>query len=133
MKKYLILILISMMAVPLFAQYTATDVRGRVELETSPNIWQIVSNGDNLTGACVIRTGLGASVVFEDPEGVAHVILSNRVGMIVDLIHDNQRIRLNVGNITRVDTAPSGRVTRAIPTASARASDAAGDLDIAEE
>ncbi|MCL2721300.1 MAG: hypothetical protein FWD47_08180 [Treponema sp.] len=114
-----------------FAQsYTVQSVTGRVQRE-SGNTLIDVRVGDILTNDTVIQTGVGASLVLAEGERT-FTISAARSGTIGELAAAASGIRIN-GNITRADTGSTTRAAGQVSTASARASDAAEDDDIAAE
>ena len=114
-----------------FAQnYTVQEVTGRVERE-SGNQKVAIKAGDTLTANTVIYTGVASSLVLKDGDK-SFTVHAVRSGKVSELITAASGIRIG-GNITRVDTAQTDRTTTQVSTASARASDAAADEDIAAE
>ncbi|MDR0443020.1 MAG: hypothetical protein LBH44_06410 [Treponema sp.] len=133
MKKIVLILIIGCIAaVAVFAQsYTVQSVTGRVELEKGGNR-VTVKEGDTLTAEAVIHTGIGASMVLKDGEKTI-TIGAARNGKLAELAAGAASgVRIG-GNVARTDTSAVSRTTGQVSTASARASDAAQDEDIAAE
>jgi len=114
-----------------FAQnYSVQSVTGQVQREDG-NSRVAVRAGDTLTSSTVIHTGIGASLVLAEGDKT-FTIPAARSGNVAELAAAASGVRLN-GNIARVDTGAATRAAGQITTASARASDAAEDDDIAAE
>ena len=111
--------------------FTVQNVTGRVEQELNGQRVAL-KGGEILSGEAVIHTGIGASVVFTDGREKAITIPSARNGKVAELVKTVAGVRIG-GNVTRTDTGTVNRTTAQIGTASARASDAAGELDVAAE
>ena len=127
---FLVLIALAVNATVFSQNYTVQEVTGRVERESGSQK-VVVKAGDTLTSNTVIYTGIASSLVLND--GVkSFTIQAARSGKVSELINAASGIRIG-GNITRVDTAEASRTTTQVSTASARASDAAADEDIAAE
>ena len=133
MKKIVILIvLMCAMAGAVFAQsYAVQSVTGRVQREAGGSRVDVKA-GDILTGETIIITGIGASMMLKDGNKIFSVP-SARNGKLVDLVVAASAVRVTSGNVIRTDTSAVSRTTGQVSTASARASDAAGDEDIAAE
>jgi hypothetical protein len=128
-----VLVLIIALAVTLTAaaqNYSVETVTGRVQRVSGTNRVD-VKEGDILTADTVIQTGVGASLVLKQGEDT-FTIPAARNGNLGELITTASGVRIN-GNVARVDTAAAARTTGQVTTASARASDAAEDEDIAAE
>lgn len=132
MKKSIILIiLVCGLAVCAFAQeYTVQNVSGRVQRE-SGNVRVDVKAGDIISADTVIHTGVGASVVLKSGDKT-FTIQAMRNGKVAELAAASSGVRIS-GTVTRTDTSSVSRTTGQVSTASARASDAANDADIAAE
>ena len=130
MKKILILtILVSFLTVFAFADFTVQSVTGSVVME-SGNQRLAVTAGQTLSPDTVIHTGAGAALVLVDQNGRTHNVAAARNGTITEL---TRRAVTIGGNVTRTNTDAVSRTTTGNATASARASDAAGDDDISAE
>jgi hypothetical protein len=131
MKRIIFLMVIALaVTVSVAAQsYTVQSVSGRVQREAGNNRIDIVV-GDVLPSSTVIHTGIGSSMVLTEGERTYNVLAAQN-GRVADLVTRSSNIRVS-GNVTVVDTS-TGRRTGQISTASARASDAAADDDIAAE
>ena len=132
MKRTVFLVPIALVFIStVFSQnYTVQEVAGRVERESGSQK-VVVKAGDTLTANTVIHTGIASSLVLKDGDK-SFTIQAVRSGKVSELISVASGIRLG-GNITRVDTTEASRTTTQVSTASARASDAAADEDIAAE
>jgi hypothetical protein len=114
-----------------FAQdYTVQSVSGRVQREAN-GARVDVRAGDALTAETVIHTGIGASLILSEG-GRTLTIPAARDGTVAQLSSATTGVRIS-GNVSRVDTGAVSRTTGQVSTASARASDAAQDEDIAAE
>ena len=127
---FLMLIALAVVTTAFAQSYTVQEVTGRVERE-SGNQKVAIKAGDTLTANTVIHTGIASSLVLKDGDRTL-TIPAVRSGKVAELITTAPGIRLG-GNITRVDTGQANRTTTQVSTASARASDAAADEDIAAE
>ena len=137
MKRFVFLALIAIaVAAAVFPQqtaahnYTVQEVKGRVEREAGSQR-VAVKAGDTLTAEAVIHTGVASSLVLRSGDR-SFTIQAVRSGKVSELTAAASGIRIG-GNITRVDTSQADRTTGQVSTASARASDAAEDEDIAAE
>jgi len=130
MKKILIAaILASVITVFAFADFTVQSVTGSVMME-SGNQRVAVTAGQILRADTVLHTGAGATLVLVDQNGRTHNVAAARNGTITEL---TRRAVAIGGNVTRTNTDTVSRTTAGNTTASARASDAAGDDDISAE
>jgi len=132
MKKGILLVVIILAAAgSVFAQnYSVQSVTGRVQKEAGGNRVD-VKVGDTLTADTVIHTGVGASLVLKEGDKTL-TVPSVRNGKVGELTSAAAGVRIN-GNVVRVDTKAAAQTTGQVTTASARASDAAEDDDIAAE
>jgi len=135
MKRVLLAIVVLVLAGAVFGieSYTVQNVTGRVEREVKSGTWEAIKAGDVLTGEMVLRTGIGASVTVlagENPS-VIGAAKTDTVAVLVSGAKNNS-VRIS-GQISKTDTGAADRNTGRIGTASARASDAAGELPIDEE
>ena len=118
------------MVVSVFAQnFTVQSVSGRVQRESGAARVD-VNAGDILSADTVIITGIGASVVLKEGDRTFTVPAAKN-GKVAELV-TSAGVRIG-GNIARTDTEAVSRTTAQTSTASARASDAAQDEDIAAE
>jgi len=135
MKKIALLLILCFVAVGIFAQqYTVQNVVGSAFLETRPNNWVPIQIGDKLNDHSVVRTGLNSQLVLEKIENgqpALYIISSMNTGMIIDIFHAKNRVRIG-GTVAQTDTSTVRRSTVNIGTASARASDAAADVEFQE-
>jgi hypothetical protein len=132
MKKIVFLAVMAFaMTAAVFAQnYTVQSVTGRVQREQGSGKADVKA-GDILTAETVIHTGVGASLVLKDGEKRLTVPAA-RSGKVAELASATSGVRIG-GNVSKTDTAAVSRTTGQVSTASARASDAAQDEDIAAE
>ena len=132
MKKLVFFVLlISAISVFAFAQtYAVENVTGRVERESGGQRLAVKA-GDRLDSETVLFTGVGASVALKAGEKIV-TIPAARNGKVTDLVKAASGVRIS-GNIARTDTGAANRATAQIGTASARASEAAGDFNVAAE
>jgi len=130
MKKFVIFaILLCVTVVFAFADFTVTAVTGNVvRVSGGQNI--AVRVGDTLAPDVVISAPAGASVVLRAANGRTITVSGERNGTLAELT----RVAVNItGNVSQTNTDAASRQTQGAATASARASDAAGDDDIAAE
>ena len=132
MKKIVFLaILMITMAMGVFAQnYTVQSVSGRVQREMGSNRVD-VNAGDTLTADTVIITGVGASLVLKEGDRTL-TVPGARNGKVSELVTAAAGVRIG-GNVATTDTSAVSRTTAQTSTASARASEAAAEDDIAAE
>ena len=132
MKKILVLaVLLCVVAAFAFADnFTVQSVTGRVERESGGKR-VAVKAGDTLDGETVIYTGVNASIVLKDGDRTLTVPAA-RNGKVAELARAASGVRVS-GNVARTDTGSVSRTTAQVSTASARASDAAQEEEIAEE
>ncbi|MDR1315454.1 MAG: hypothetical protein LBK13_01165 [Spirochaetales bacterium] len=132
MKKTLLVFILMAGAAAVFAQsFTVQNVSGRVEQEAGGGTWKAVKAGDALSGAAVIRTGIGARLTIVSG-GRTFSIGAVQTGRLGALAGNTAGIRID-GRVVQTDTSAVNRTTSRISTASARASDAAAEEDIAAE
>ena len=131
MKRFVILaVLLVVVAAFAFAQnFTVTSVNGSVE-RVSGNQRIAVRVGDTLAADTVINTGNGASLELRAASGRTITVAEARNGTVAELTRGGVSV---TGNVSRTNTDAVNRQTAGNATASARASDAAGDDDIAAE
>jgi hypothetical protein len=130
-KSMLLVVLTCAMTAAVFAQsYTVQSVTGRVQQERGGNRVDVAA-GDTLSAETVIHTGIGASLVLKEGERTLTVTAA-KSGKVSGLASAATGVRIT-GNVARTDTAAVTRTTGQVGTASARASDAASDEDIAAE
>ena len=132
MKKVLFLmVMASIVAVSAMAQsYTVQNVTGRVQQEKSGQRVELKA-GDSISGDTVIHTGIGATLVLKTGDKTMSVSQA-RSGKVSDLAAAAPGVRIS-GNVARTNTGAASRGTAQVTTASARASEAAADDDIAAE
>lgn len=132
MKRILFLTLMMFaLTVCVFADsYTVQSVTGRVQQEKVGGRVE-VKVGDTLSDDTVIHTGVGASLVLKDGDKTLTVPAA-RSGKVSELAAAAAGVRIG-GNVAKTDTGAVNRTTAQASTASARASEAVQDEDIAEE
>jgi hypothetical protein len=133
MKKIILLAVLAFaMTAAAFAQnYTVQSVTGRVQQEKGNSRIDIKA-GDTLTAGTVIHTGVGATLVLKSGDKTV-TIPAARSGKVSELTASaSGGVRIG-GNVAKTDTGEVTRTTGQVSTASARASDAAGEEDIAAE
>lgn len=132
MKKFFIIaVLVCTMAAFAFADanFTVQTVTGSVTRELG-NQTIAIKEGDILPASTVVKTNAGASLVVRADNGRIIRITESQNGTVAELIRPGVRIG---GNVSQTDTTAVTRTATGAGTASARASDAAGDDDIAAE
>jgi len=132
MKKLIVLLaLLFAMTVCAFAQnYTVQGVTGRVQQEKGGSRVEVKA-GDTLTAETIIHTGVGASLVLKEGDKT-FTVTAAKSGKVAELAAAASGVRIS-GNIAKTDTTTVGRTTTQVSTASGRASEAAGQADIAAE
>ena len=130
MKKFLILaFLLSAVVAFAFADFTVTSVTGTVE-RINGNQRIAVKAGDTLAANVIINAAEGASLILRAANGRTITISGERNGTVAELT----RVGVNIGgNVSRTNTDAVNRQTTGTVGGTARASDAAGDEDIAAE
>jgi len=133
MKKTVIFILILMMAaMGIFAQsYIVDEVSGSVTIDTGGGKLEQIKVGDKLTADTIIRTGIGASLKVKLDE-LTLIVGSAKNGRLGDLAGSSTGIQIQ-GRVSQTDTTVLNRTSSSAVTASARGSDEAADLEVAEE
>ena len=125
------IIMICVLAASVFAQsFSVQSVTGRVQREAGGSRIDVRA-GDTLTADTIVHTGVGASLVLREGERTL-TIPAARNGRVGDLASASAGVRIS-GNVARAETGAIARTSAQISTASARASDAAADDDIAAE
>ena len=132
MKKIVFLtVLMFALTVCVFAQsYTVQSVTGRVQQEKNGSRVEVKA-GETLSGDTVIYTGIGASIVLKEGDKT-FTIKAARNGKVSELATTASSVTIS-GNVAKTDTGAVTRTTAQASTASARASDAAQEADIAAE
>ena len=112
--------------------FTVQSITGKVQREAG-NQKIDVKVGDVISGDTVINTGVAASVVLIDSTGKTFTVTAVKKGKVAELTKQAANSRIG-GNVSRTDTTAVTRTAgQSATTASARASDQAGDDDIAAE
>jgi hypothetical protein len=127
---FLAVMLCAMMVCVFAESYTVQSVKGRVQQERGGNRVELKA-GDTLSADTVIHTGVGASLVLKQGDKTLTVHAA-RSGKVSELAAAASGVRIS-GNVAKTDTSAVSRTTAQTSTASARASDAAQDGDIAAE
>lgn len=132
MKKIVFLmVLMCAVAICAFAQsYTVQSVTGRVQQEKDGNRVEL-KVGDTLSADTVVYTGVGASLVLKEGDKT-FTVTAARSGKVAELTAAAPGVRVS-GNVAKTDTGAVNRTTAQASTASARASEAVQDEDIAAE
>jgi len=110
--------------------YTVQEVTGRVERDTGGNKWVAVKVGDTLKGDTVIRTVIGAKLTVKSGDTV-YTVDPVKNGKLADIAASGTAIQIQ-GRVSQTDTSTGGRGAGKVSTASGRASDAAGEIEIEE-
>jgi len=132
MKKLFLVLLFCLIITPIFAQYTVTAIQGNVQKEVRPNQWQAVTLNEVLNAQTVIQVPIGGRITIRhNSTSAVYSFPATSVGMIMDLIETAPRIRIS-GNVSTTDTSAARRTVGAVQTASARASDAAAEVEFEE-
>jgi len=126
-----LLVMLFALTVCVFAQnYTVQSVTGRVQQDKGGSRVDVKAT-DTLTAESIIYTGIGASIVLKEGDNT-FTITAARSGKVAELTRTASGVRIS-GNIAKTDTTAVNRTTGQVSTASARASEAAQDGDIAAE
>ena len=133
MKKLVLAALIAMaVSAVAFAQsYTVQEITGRVERDAGGGKWELVKAEETIKAGTVIKTGIGASLKIKLDDQVL-TIGPAKTGKIEEIAGSGAGITLQ-GKVSQTDTSAAGRSSGSAVTASARASSAAAEIDIAEE
>jgi len=129
--KRIVILAILVFAVAAFAfadSFVVQEVKGKVERSSG----KAIVAGETLTGDVVIKSAIGSSIVLKGADGNNITISGRRDGTVAELTRASSGVRIG-GNVARTDTTAATRTVAQAGTASARASDAAGDDDIAAE
>jgi hypothetical protein len=130
-KLFFFAILVCVVAAFTFAQsFTVQSVSGRVQQEAK-GVRVDVKAGDTLSADAIVHTGIGASLILNDGTKTL-TIPAAKSGTVAELSVAASGIRIS-GNVSQVATGTVSRTTGQVSTASARASNAANDEDIAAE
>jgi len=129
-KGILVLVVFLLAAGFVFAQdFIVESVSGRVQKE-SGNSRVNIAVGERLNPDTIVHTGVGASLVLRQGDRTFNIPAAN-MGKVGELAV-NPRARVG-GNVATTDTSAVSRSRSQVSTASARASDAAEEDDIAAE
>ena len=124
-------VLMAALTVCAFAQsYTVQSVTGRVQQDKGSSKIEVKA-GETLSGDTVIYTGIGASIVLKEGDKT-YTIKAGRNGKVSELAASSSSAKIS-GNVATTNTDEVNRTKAQVSTASARASDAAADADIAAE
>ena len=128
MKRIIFLALIAFAVTAVSAQsYIVQSVSGRIQMEAGGSRVD-VAVGDILTVETKLHVGIGASMVLKDGDRTFTISSAQNGISVADLMASGSRVRIG-GNVATVNTDAVERTTPQVSTASARASDAAEDLD----
>jgi hypothetical protein len=131
MKRMLMLLIISLAATTIFAQsFTVQEVTGRVERDTGNGNWTAVTRGETLRADSVIRTVIGSSLTVRNGDQVL-TVPAMKNGRLSDIAGIGAAITIQ-GRVSETDTSAVRDNAARVTTASARASDAAGEAEIEE-
>lgn len=132
MKKLVLLMVTGLaLAGAAFGQsYTVQSLTGRVEAEVGGQ-WKALKAGDTLEADAVIRTGVNAAVTLKSGEQTFNIGAVQK-GAVSALAVSAAGIRIE-GKVSQTDTGAASRTSGRVSTASARASNAAAEEDIAAE
>jgi hypothetical protein len=133
MKKIVLLAVMAFaMTAAVFAQsFTVQSVTGRVQQEKGSSRVDVKA-GDTLTAETILHISVGASLVLKDGDKTFTVKAASNGSKVADLASAASGVRIS-GNVAKTDTTAVTRSTGQASTASARASEAAQDGDIAAE
>ena len=132
MKKIMFCVLMIIAATCIFAQsYVVDEVTGRVEKETGSGKWELIKAGDKLSADTIIKTGMGSTLKVKLDDKVLTVppVKNGKLG---ELAGSSNAVQIQ-SRVSQTDTAEVSRSSASAVTASARASNAAADLEVAEE
>jgi hypothetical protein len=136
MKRFVITMVIALaVTAAVFAQsgsasYTVQEVTGRVERDVGNGKWEAVKAGETLRADAVIRTVIGASLIVKDGDAI-FTVGPMKNGKLADIASVGAAIQIQ-GKVSQTDTGATSRTSGRLSTASARASDAAGEIEIEE-
>jgi len=132
MKKCILMLVIAIaVTAAVSAQsYTVQEVTGRVQ-RVDGNARINVAVGDVISADTVIHTGARSSITLKSGDN-SFTVPASKSGVVSELLAAPARGRAR-GNVARVETDAAVRTGGQATTASARASDAAQDDDIAAE
>jgi hypothetical protein len=113
--------------------FTVKAVTGKVEREVSPGKWEAVKEGQTLQPSAVINTGLNASLVLND--GAKDItVKAMQKGTVEALTKAGVAGGVKIGGkIATSNTDAAAKGASNVSTASTRASDAAKDVEWAED
>jgi len=131
MKKTVIILLMLVFSSAIFAQdYTVFSVTGDIQYLKN-GVFTKVKIGDTLDNSTYLRIPFEATIALRLPDNTQIAILGRQEGTIANLAPQRRVVRIG-GTVAQTDTTPSRRTVAQIGTASARASDAAADLEFEE-
>jgi hypothetical protein len=131
MRKFILILVIALaVTMAVSAQnYTVQEISGRVEREAGSGKWEAVQVGETLKADTVIRTVIGSNLTLKNGDDVL-VVGPMKTGKLSEVAGSGSVIQ--VGRVSSTNTSAANREVGRISTASSRASDAAGDIDLAE-
>ncbi|MDR3020068.1 MAG: hypothetical protein LBU66_04100 [Treponema sp.] len=130
--KKIIMILVIALAVTMAVSaqnYTVQEISGRVEREAGSGKWEAVQVGETLNADTVIRTVIGSNLTLKSGDDVL-VVGPMKNGKLSEVAGSGSVIQ--VGRVSSTNTSAANREVGRVSTASARASDAASDAELAE-
>jgi hypothetical protein len=108
-------------------EYEVKEVVGKVEKESSIDIWEKVEIGSIITSLTNVDIGLNSTLILRDDENII-TLSSMQKGVVENLIKSSKGIRIG-GKISNSNTNITARGTGNISTASTRASEATKDIE----
>ena len=112
------------------SSYTVQEVTGRVERDKGNGKWEAVKAGETLKADTVIRTVIRASLTVKSGDAIL-TVGPMKNGKLADIASGGAAIQIQ-GKVSQTDTGATSRTSGRLSTASARASDAAGEIEIEE-
>jgi flavin-binding protein dodecin len=128
MKKMLLILLLFVTTSLFSIDYKVVELTGKAEREVLIN-WKEIVVGDIISDTDKIKTEFNTKLVIEDPSHRRFTVNSFKNDVLKNLLISSITIG---GKVNVTDTSDKGRRTSNISTASARASDAAEDIEWAE-
>jgi hypothetical protein len=132
MKRVLMILIVATVAAMAASaeSYTVQEVTGRVERDAGGGRWETVTAGDTLRADAVIRTVIGSSLTVRAGDQVL-AVGPMKTGKLEDIAGSGGVIRIQ-GRVSEVETGAVARGTGRVNTASARAGDAAAEIELVE-
>lgn len=127
MRKLFLALLFSLTTALFAQQYTVTEVRGQPQVGG-----QVLTVGQTFIGTEVLQLRIGQSLTLVK-DGIEARVAAGANNLTIEAAYNRFLGSRITGQVTVTDTSAVNRTTRQASTASARASDAAGELDLAAE